>query len=62
MIIYRKVRFQHISYRDALEAQRHVNDRRLGQAVVGGRWAVPRKSGRNVHLIPSTDLRDRSTL
>jgi len=36
MTICRKVRFQHISYRDALEAQRHVSDRRLGRRATSG--------------------------
>jgi len=36
MIICRKVQFQHISYRDAPEAQRHVSDRRLGRRATSG--------------------------
>jgi len=36
MIICRKVWFQHISYRDAPEAQRHVSDRRLGRRATSG--------------------------
>jgi len=36
MIICRKVRFQHISYRDAPEAQRHVSDRWLGRRATSG--------------------------
>jgi len=36
MIICRKIRFQHISYRDAPKAQRHVSDRRLGRRATSG--------------------------
>jgi len=36
MIICRKVRFQHISYRDAPKAQRHVSDRRLDRRATSG--------------------------
>jgi len=36
MIICRKVRLQHISYRDAPEAQGHVSDRRFGRQAMSG--------------------------
>jgi len=36
MIICRKVRFQHISYCDAPEAQRHMSDRWLGRQATSG--------------------------
>jgi len=36
MMICRKVWFQHISYRDAPEAQRYVSNRRLGRRATSG--------------------------
>jgi len=50
MMICRKVRFQHIFYRDAPEAQRHVSHRRLGRRVTSG-------SGRTVGYALEIELK-----
>jgi len=63
MKISRKVWFQHISYRDAPEAQRHVSDRRIGRRATSGRGrTVGYASEIGLKLIPSTSKETKRRL